>query len=85
MLTGHTGGSEEAIRACLKWGDQFVAEQVRIPSLCDEHWASVGEGPSDLDHAFHEFVGVRPAAEGDSGLCVWVDGRPRYADAGCSA
>ncbi|MGY1530212.1 hypothetical protein [Luteimonas sp. A649] len=71
LLTGTTDGAEETIRACLDWGDQFVAEQVRIPALCDEHWTSVGEGPSDLDHAFHEFVGLRPMTEGDSGLRLW--------------
>jgi len=58
-------------RACLEWGDQFVAEQVGIPSLCEAHWASVGDGPSDLDHAFHEFVGLRAAGPEDERLPAW--------------
>ena len=49
------------MRNCLEWADQFVAEQVGIPSLCPAHWDLVGEGQSDLDHAFHEFVCLRPA------------------------
>lgn len=62
LLTGRAARWELEIRECLEWGDQFVAEQVGVPSLCPEHFASVGEGPTDLDHAYHEFVRVRPAA-----------------------
>ncbi|SKA11762.1 hypothetical protein [Novilysobacter spongiicola] len=53
---------ESAVRECLEWGDQFVAEQVGVPSLCPEHFAATGEGPSDLDHAYHEFVALRSAS-----------------------
>ena len=35
-----------------------------MPSLCRENWESVGEGPSELDHAFHEFVGLRAVSAG---------------------
>lgn len=52
-----------ALRECLEWGDQFVAEQVGVPSLCDKHFADCGDGPSDLDHAFHEFVDLRRATK----------------------
>jgi hypothetical protein len=41
-------------------GDLFVAEQIGIPSLCEQHFIDY-DGPSDLDHAFHEFLGLRPA------------------------
>ena len=68
LLTGSSDDAEATIRSCLDWGDQFVAEQVRVPPLCEAHWASVGEGPSDLDHAFHEFVGLRPVASRESTL-----------------
>lgn len=61
LLTGYTPEADATVRNCLEWADQFVAEQVGIPSLCPEHWESVGEGQSDLDHAFHEFVCLRPA------------------------
>lgn len=42
-------------------GGMFVAEQVGVPSLCMAHFAACGDGPSDLDHAFHEFVRLRQA------------------------
>lgn len=70
-LDGWDESAEGKIRLCLEWGDQFVAEQVGVPSLCREHWEAVGEGPSDLDHAFHEFVCVRQATEDDRNLPVW--------------
>src|SRR5690606_40145390 len=53
---------ESALRECLEWGDQFVAEQVDVPTLCPQHFAATGEGPSDLDHAYHEFVALRSAS-----------------------
>ena len=70
-LDGWDENAEGKIRLCLEWGDQFVAEQVGVPPLCRKHWESVGEGPSDLDHAFHELVCVRQATEGDRNLPVW--------------
>lgn len=71
LLTGSGEGGEETIRACLEWGDQFVAEQVGIPSLCPEHWAATDDGPSDLDHAFHEFVALRRRAGAVGDQPVW--------------
>lgn len=71
LLTGQDVAAGAAIRKCLEWGNQFVAEQISIPVLCEEHWASVGEGPSDLDHAFHEFIGLRAAGAEDLTLPVW--------------
>ena len=61
LLSGYTPGAEATLRNCLDWADQFVPEQVGIPSLCPAHWESVGEGQSDLDHAFHEFLCLTPA------------------------
>lgn len=61
LLTGFDPEANVALRDSLEWDGQFVAEQVGVPSLCSEHWDSVGEGPSDLDHAYHEFVALRPA------------------------
>ena len=61
LLTGYAPEAATTLRNHLDWGDQFVAEQVGIPSLCPAHWESVSDGPSDLDHAFHEFVCLRPA------------------------
>jgi hypothetical protein len=40
----------------------FVAKQIGVPSLCLEHFAKY-DGPTDLDHAFHEFAALRPATD----------------------
>ena len=58
LLQGADADAEATIRGCLEWGNQFVAEQVGVPSLCREHWEAVGEGPSELDHVYHEFAGL---------------------------
>ena len=71
LLTGYDSDVEAVIRDSLEWGDQFVAEQVGVPALCREHWESVGEGPSDLDHAYHEFLALRPASADELGLRHW--------------
>lgn len=71
LLKGQDDGAEDVIRKCLEWGDQFVAEQVGVPALCDQHWESVGEGPSDLDHAFHEFVCLRSPEADEVSIPVW--------------
>lgn len=68
LLSGNAGGAEAIILGCLDWGNQFVAEQIGVPSLCRAHWESVGEGPSDLDHAYHEFIRLRPATADELGL-----------------
>lgn len=70
LLTGAGEGTEAALRACLEWDDQFVAEQVGVPVLCGSHWKSVGEGPSELDHAFHELAALR-RAKADVKGAVW--------------
>jgi len=61
LLTGYAADADATVRSCLDWADQFVAEQVGIPALCAEHLKSVGDGPSDLDHAYHEFICLRQA------------------------
>src|SRR5690554_3293176 len=58
-LTGWDEQADARIRLCLEVDGQFVAEQIGVPSLCMEHWQAVEDGPSDLDHAFHEFVCLR--------------------------
>lgn len=64
LLSGiASDGSRGLLRDCFEWEDLFVAEQVEVPSLCAAHWADDGEGPSDLDHADHEFVDLRPATD----------------------
>ncbi len=71
LLTGWDAAAEGEVLRCLDWGKQFVAEQVGIPALCREHWESSGDGPSDLDHAFHEFIRLREATPADPGMPVW--------------
>jgi hypothetical protein len=71
LLSGQDINAEAAIRTCLEWSNQFVAEQIGVPALCEEHWKSVGEDPSDLDHAFHELLALRRAKEEDMALDVW--------------
>lgn len=64
LLQGSSSEDSRALlRGCLEWEDLFVAEQVNVPSLCPAHWADHGEGPSDLDHAYHEFIDLRPATD----------------------
>lgn len=65
LLAGDPSDLTTSLRECLEWGDQFVAEQVGIPSLCAKHFADCGDGPSDLDHAYHEFVDLRPVTDTD--------------------
>ena len=62
LLTGDVRSVRDAIQACCEWGGLFVAEQVGIPSLCEKHWTDCGDGPSELDHAYHEFIDLRPAS-----------------------
>lgn len=72
VLGGWDEEAEGTTRKCPEWGDQFVAEHVGVPSLCSEHWESVAEGPSDLDHAFHEFVCLRTPEADEASLPVWA-------------
>ncbi|WP_334178591.1 hypothetical protein [Pseudoxanthomonas sp.] len=61
LLTGFDQSAEARILESLGSGKTFVAEQVSIPALCQKHWKDCGDGPSDMDHAFHEFVCLRLA------------------------
>ncbi|MFA5591125.1 MAG: hypothetical protein WDA70_10535 [Lysobacteraceae bacterium] len=71
LLEGQDKEAEATIRGYLEWDDQFVAEQVGIPALYKEHWISVEDGPSDLDHAFHEFVCLRAPGPEEKDLPTW--------------
>jgi hypothetical protein len=65
-LIGDARGARESIRDCLESGELFVSEQVSIPSLCRQHWEDCKDGPSALDHAYHEFMDLRPATADDA-------------------
>ncbi|MEL1263179.1 hypothetical protein AAD027_02205 [Pseudoxanthomonas putridarboris] len=62
-MIGFDESAGTKLRAFLENGDIFVAEQVSVPALCERHWMECGDGPNDLDHAFHEFICIRPADE----------------------
>lgn len=64
LLTGFES-AEARVLESLDSGETFVAEQVSIPALCQKHWKECGDGPSDMDHAFHEFVCLRLATIDD--------------------
>lgn len=65
LLTGEASEAEiSTMTSYFDGGDLFVAEQIGIPSLCKQHFIDY-EGPSDLDHAFHEFFALRPAKSHD--------------------
>ncbi len=62
---------EDLIRGCCDANGCFVAEQVGVPALRDQLFA-FGGGPTDNDHACHEFQGVRPAtAKEIASLPLW--------------
>lgn len=61
LLTGvWSPGLVAKIEAALDGDRLFVAEQVGLPALQVAHGATYGGDPA-LDHAFHEFVNLRPA------------------------
>lgn len=63
LLSGEPAHEDvAALKACLESDEYFVAEQVGIPPVYKELWALSG-GPTDDDHALHEFVALRAATE----------------------
>jgi len=63
LLLSGTSSQYEAdnLIACLETDNLFVTEQVGIPPLYENLWALSG-GKTEDDHAFHEFIQLRPAA-----------------------
>ena len=63
LLSGEpTHEDTNALKECLESGEYFVAEQVGIPPVYKELWELSG-GPTDDDHALHEFVAIRTATD----------------------
>lgn len=63
LLSGQLSSRDENfIRQKLDASEYFVAEQVGIPSLYRSLWELSG-GPTQDDHAFHEFIKLRIATE----------------------
>ena len=66
LLSGKPTQEDIAVlRACTESGEYFVAEQVGIPPLYEELWA-LSDGPTEDDHALHEFVELRTANKEDT-------------------
>jgi hypothetical protein len=58
-------------------GENFIAEQLGIPTLYEALWESCKcDGPSESDHVWHEFQEIRPATIEDlRNLNVWGDAK----------
>ena len=65
LLGKHTQEDIAALRACMESSEYFVAEQVGIPPLYKELWV-LSDGPTEDDHALHEFVELRTARQEDT-------------------
>ena len=50
------------LKTSLDYGEYFVAEQVNIPRLYSQLW-KYSNGPTLADHAYHEFLSLRPATK----------------------
>lgn len=57
-----TTADEIILRDCCDSYAFFVAEQVNVPTLYQQLWMLSG-GPTESDHAFHEFVCLRTATK----------------------
>lgn len=65
LLTGRfSPASVRQIEALLDGDRIFVPEQIGLPPLQTLHACTYG-AEAELDHAFHEFVGLRPATDVD--------------------
>ncbi len=65
LLAGHiTESYVSEIESLLLYNEIFVAEQVGVPVLYEELW-KFSNGPTLADHAFHEYVRLRPANHRD--------------------
>ncbi len=51
-----------SLTACFESGEFFIAEKLGIPTLFRKFWNQYG-GPTQDDHPWHEFAGVRPATQ----------------------
>ena len=45
----------------------FIAEQIGVPSLCHQLFRWNGGSPTDADHCWHEFLGIKAVSEDDIG------------------
>lgn len=59
--------NRDAIRSRLESGEYFIAEQVGVPPLYEQlyQWSN---GPTESDHCWHEFVGIRDVDSPTAGV-----------------
>ena len=63
LLDGAPNPNEiSSLCANFESGEFFIAEQLGIPTLFEEFWTQYG-GPTQDDHPWHEFAGIRPATQ----------------------
>lgn len=62
-------GARQKIESCFETDGLFVAEQIHIESLCPAHFERYS-GPTQLDHAYHEFHDLRVATKEDVATMV---------------
>jgi hypothetical protein len=74
LLSGTVSNSDaNVLRDCLESREFFVAEQVGIPTLYAALW-KLSDGPTEEDHAYHEFVDFRSATKQETAsLQLWGD------------
>jgi len=65
-----TASDISSLTASFESGEFFIAEQLGIPPLFQQFWTQYG-GPTQDDHPWHEFAGVRPATEAEISHCSY--------------
>ena len=65
LLVGEANAVEiSSLRARFESGEFFIAEQLGVPTLFQEFRDQYG-GPTQDDHSWHEFAGIRPATQAE--------------------
>ena len=72
LLLEGASDADTVIKLCAKFdcGEFFNTEQLGIPSLREKLWASTC-GPTEDDHAWHEFAGIRVAIGSECEAPAW--------------
>lgn len=71
LLTGHlTPPQVSELQACLIDSEFFVAAEIPVPNLDDQLFVLSG-GPTEDDHLWHTFLGVRPIGELPENAQIW--------------
>lgn len=60
--------------ACFKDGNCFIAEQLAMPSLCQQLFRWSGDAPTDADHCWHEYLAHSVMRESTPPIDMFVFG-----------